>query len=100
MPSLYRFGKNNNRPNRNRSLQVGDFKPESQEEFLLLEIAKAIGEKEVRFLLSIQKRYGHQVIADAWQEMRVAMKKGRDIISYPRFLNYLIQKRLGGDVDG
>ena len=85
-----------NRLNRNRSLEISDFKPETHEEYRIWEIAKVIGERDVRFLLSIEGRYGYQVIADAWEEMRETMSKGRKIQSYPRFLNYLIQKQIKG----
>ena len=84
-----------NREDRSRRpLSVGQFKPINQEEYLIHEIAKAVGEKEVRYLLSIYYRYGYHVIQKAWEEMRSAMTARYTIRSPKKFLNHLIQKQI------
>jgi len=61
---------------------------------MILEIAKIIGEDEVRFLMSIKDRYGYRIVEDAWHELREAIRENRSIRSRKKFLNYLIQQRI------
>lgn len=65
---------------------------------MVWEVAKEVGETDMRFLMSIKDRYGYQVIADARNEMRQAIAQKRYIRSPKRFLNHLIQERLKGGV--
>ena len=77
-----------------RNLTVARFQPKTEKEYLIYEIAKAIQEHEVRFLMSIADRYGYEVIERAWTELRHAMNDGVQIRSYKRLLNHLIQKQI------
>lgn len=77
-----------------RPLEVSRFKPLNQEEYLILEIARVVGEQEVRYLLSIYYRYGYRVIEEAWEELRQMMAAKLPIRSHKKLLNHLIQKRI------
>ena len=86
--------KKNRSYNRNRPYYVSLFQPETQEEQVVHEIGKAIGEQDMRFLISILHRYGLEVIMDAWNEMKQKHRSRQPIRSKKRFLNYLIQQRI------
>lgn len=88
--------KNFNSDSRNRSLHVSLFVPQSEEERVVLDLARALNEESVAFLKSILDRYGFEVIRQASREYRQAQSGGRRIRYPRRFFNHLIQKQIRG----
>lgn len=78
----------------NRPLPVSEFQPTTWEDSRLLDIARHIGEQDMRFLMSVRDRHGLEVIEQAWVELRDAIAERRTIRSRPRFFNYLIKQHL------
>lgn len=88
--------KNNNENNSidnnfsSKRIDPESFNPNSHEESRCREIAKSLGECDVRFLLSALKKYGLGIIEEAWGNYREADTTG--VKNRGAYFNQIVQK--------
>lgn len=74
-------------------IPVNTFFPHTHEEQRCLEIAEALGEKDLRYLLSRLKKYGLNPIEKVWGIYKEDVNKG-DIKNPPAYFNTLLEKEI------
>lgn len=70
---------------------VNGFMPKNSDESIILDIAKAVVETDMRFLLSVNKKHGLWIIEKAYGEYKENPLKDK-IVNPPAYLNKIIQR--------
>ena len=81
-----------NRDNRSRT-PVSQFRPRNDEERVIYEIARTLGETHIDYLKSVYDLDGYAPIWSAWEEYKLICQSGTKIKHPPSFFTYLVEKR-------
>ncbi len=79
-----------------KRIEVENFEPTSNEEAICKEIALALGEKNMNFLLSRAKTYGLPLIERAWGICKEDLDRRKEIHDPPAYFNGILTKLING----